>query len=60
MVKVRWLTRTASANGVIQPGEIREWDSREAHALAKAGYVEILEEEEKKQPVRKTAAAKEE
>lgn len=59
MVKVRWLTRSASANGVIQPGEIREWDSKEAQALAKYGYVEILEEE--KRPARKTTAeAKEE
>ena len=47
MVKVKWLARTASANGVIHPGEIMEWSEADAKRLEKAGYVEILDEPKK-------------
>lgn len=53
MTKVKWLARSASVNGVIQPGTVMEWDSKEAAMLAKAGYVEILEEPKKKESPKK-------
>lgn len=53
MVKVKWIARSASEKGVIQPGTVMEWDSKEAVMLAKAGYVEILEEPKKKESPKK-------
>ena len=53
MVKVRWLARSASEKGVIQPGTVMEWDSKQAGMLAKSGYVEILEEPKKKESPKK-------
>ena len=47
MVKVKWLARTASANGVIHPGDITEEKEVDAKRLEKAGYVEILENPKK-------------
>lgn len=47
MVKVKWLARTASANGVIHPGEIMDWNETDAKRLEKAGYVEILDNPKK-------------
>ena len=53
MVKVKWIARSASEKGVIQPGTVMEWDSKEAAMLAKAGFVEILEEPKKPTPKKK-------
>ena len=47
MAKVKWLARSASANGVIEPGTEMEMETREANLLAKSGYVEILESPKK-------------
>lgn len=60
MVKVKWLTRSATSTGIIQPGEVHEWDEKEALMLQKSGYVEILDPIKPPANTRKKAASPQE